>query len=140
MSQEATMDFIDFEKVSIAEAKAVYKGDEPVKEEVNWEPKRNPKLPSDLKLQNETISWLMSLPENLRPLHLARQFPRIANKLAEAWQRPVNCDKVFDELMIDHRGTRQGFSHEVAKEIADLRGYYNTEVYVQKMDTWTLTL
>jgi hypothetical protein len=83
---------------------------------------------------------MVSLPENLRPLHLARQFPRIANKLAEVWQRPVICDKVFEDLMIDNRGTRQGFPHDVAKEIGDLRGYYNTEVYVPKLDTWTLTL
>ncbi len=134
------MDFIDFEKVSLAEAKAVHKGDELEKHEENWESKREPLLPSDLKLQNETITWMMSLPENLRPLHLARQYPRIANKIAEAWQRPVVCDKVFEDLMLDHRGTRQGFPHDIAKEIADLRGYYNTEVYVPKLDTWTLTL
>lgn len=134
------MDFIDFEKVSIADARAVYKGDEPVKEEENWEAKRQPEIPSDLKLGGETVVWLMSLPENLRPLHLARKFPRIANKFADAWQRPVICDKIFDELMLDHRGTRKGFPLEVAKEITELRAYYSNEVYVQKQDNWTLTL
>jgi hypothetical protein len=134
------MDFIDFEKVSVAAARAVIKGEEPVKQEENWDAKRQPVIPSDLKLDGESAVWLMSLPSNLRPLHLARKFPRIANKLAEAWKRPVNCDKVFDELMMDHRGTRKGFPHEVAKEIADLRGYYNAEVYVRTQDTWTLTL
>jgi len=135
------MDFIDFEKVSVAQARAVQKGEEPVKQEENWEAKRQPKLLAEMKLQNDTIVWLMSLPSNVRPLHLARQFPRIANKIAEAWQRPVICDKVFAELIIDHRGTRQGFPHEVAKEISDLKGYFCTEVFVEKQqDPWKLTL
>lgn len=134
------MDFIDFEKVSVAEARAVHKGEETVKQEENWAAKRQPEIPSDRKLSGSTVVWMMSLPSNIRPLHLARKFPRIANKLAEGWQRPVICDKIFDELMMDHRGTRKGFPHEVAKEIGDLRGYYNTEVYVRAEETWTLTL
>jgi hypothetical protein len=134
------MDFIDFEKVSVEDAKAALKGDEKPVQQENWEPKRQPKIASDLKLSDEACTWLMSLPANVRPLHLARQFPRITNRFAEVWKRPVICDKIFDELMLDHRGTRKGFPLEVAKEITDLRGYYNTEVYVQKQDTWTLTM
>jgi len=135
------MDFIDFEKVSVADARGMITGEEPVKQVENWEHRRQLKLPTELKLQDDTIVWLMSLPSNVRPLHLARKFPRIANKIAEAWQRPVICDKIFAELIIDHRGTRQGFPHEVAKEISDLKGYFCTEVFVEKQqDTWTLTL
>lgn len=132
---------LNFEKVSIAEAKAVLKGEEEKnKVAEDWSKKRQPVLPSDLKLRDSTIVWLMELPVDVRPLHLARKFPRIANKLSDNWTRPLICDGIFEELMIDHRGTRQGFPEEVAKEITSLRGYYNTEVYTPKQDTWTLTL
>lgn len=130
-----------FEKVSITEAIAAKKEDEaPPKQDIDWSRRRQPLLPSEIKLQNETCTWLVALPAHVRPLHLARKFPRIANKLAAEWARPVNCDKIFEELMIDHRGTRKGFPVEIAKEITELRAYYNTEVFVAKRDTWELTL
>ena len=131
----------NFEKVSIAEAKAVIKGEEAsVKQDENWSAKRGPELPSDRKLTNETCTWLVALPPEVRPLLLARKYPRIANRIADVWQRPVNCDKVFEDLMIDHRGTRQGFPVEVAKEITELRAYFNTVVCAGVQDIWTLTI
>ena len=130
-----------FEKVTIEDAIAAKKAeDEPVKEDVNWAFKRRQLLSSEMKLQNETCAWLVALPERVRPLHLARKFPRIANQLASAWTRPVVCDQIFDELMLDHRGKRQGFPLEIAREITELRAYFSTEVFVVKQDAWTLTL
>lgn len=123
-------DVVAFEKVSIAEAKAALHGKEqPSRRARDWTYARSPLQSSDVKLEDATIEWLLDLPEHVRPLRLARKFPRIANKLSREWKRPVNCDRIFDELMIDYRGTRQGFPFEVAKEITELRAYFSEEVF-----------
>ena len=134
-------DTFSFEKVSIAEAIESLKGDDtPIKHEEDWNAKRNPELSSDRRLTEMTAAWLLALPVEIRPLQLARNFPRIVNRLSGVWQRPVNCDKVFEDLMIDNRGTRRGFSLEIAKEITELRAYYNTVICVDRQELWTLTL
>jgi hypothetical protein len=130
---------IDFQKISIAEAKAAIEG-ERKNEYVSWEGKRRQLMRADTDLLNETCSWLVELPVHVRPLRVARQFPRIANNIASSWRRPNECDRVFEDLIVDHRGTRKGFPSEVAKEITDLKNYYNVEVYKRKEDTWVLTI
>ncbi len=133
------MDSIEFEKVSVAEARAVLKDEqEALAPAEDWRAKRDPLIPDDMKLQQSTIDWVLGLPQEIRPLRLARKFPRIANKLASVWKQPSACDKVLDELLIDHRGSRQGFPHEVALEISSLKTYYTSVLYVRKDDIWTL--
>lgn len=124
-----------FEKVSIDEARAAHKGDE-----AEWINQRQPVLTVDQKLQNHAASWLMSLPESVRPLRLARQFPRIVNTISTEWKRPNVCDKVFDDLTIDHRGNRKGFPLEVMKEISDLKAYYEVEVHKRQKDSWSISI
>lgn len=136
-------DPLAFEKVSIAEAKSALQEREATSnpQQEDWSTRRRPEIISDKRLTNETCVWLVALPPEVRPLRLARKFPRIANRIAGVWQRPVECDKVFDDLMIDRRGTRQGFLFEVAKEIADLRAYFSTEVYrfdIYYNGVWTM--
>jgi len=38
-------------------------------------------------LTDETSQWIAGLPADVRPLTLARKFPRIANSIAELWRR-----------------------------------------------------
>jgi hypothetical protein len=133
-------DTITFEKVSIAEARAAYEGTEGFeKDDPKWTEKRRTMIASEFVLQDETRQWLDAIPIRVRPRQLSRQFPRIVNNLFSIWRRPDACLKAFDDLMIDHRGTRKGFPLEVAKEITDLKVYYMTEVYQMKPDTWVLT-
>ncbi len=131
---------IAFEKVSFAEARAALRGPEgKSQEDSKWAEQRKPPISSDLTLLVETSEWLTAMPEHVRPTHLPQAFPRVANKIFNAWKRPEACLKVFDELMMDSRGTRKGFPLEVAREITNLRVYYTTEVYKMKPDTWVLT-
>lgn len=140
-------DPLDFEFVSLSDAKkvseeaqaniAVNRKPETVQEEQDWTKVRQPQIAFDLQLQQETAEWLLGLPNDIRPLHLAKKFPRVANNIARAWRRPAICDDVFEELMIDHRGTRQGFPEEVAMEIATLAEYYRAVAYPKKDDVWT---
>jgi hypothetical protein len=133
-------DDIAFEKVTIAEASAVLRGAAvPTKDDSTWAEKRSKPQPSDLMLMDDTREWLRALPPEIKPVHLTQKFPRIVNKICGAWRRPEQCLKIFDELMMDRRGTRQGFPIDVVREITHLRVYYTTEVYKMKPDTWTIS-
>jgi len=86
-------------------------------------------------LLEATATWLAQLPERTRPLELARQFPRIANKLCELWKRPSVCDRYLDDLVIDRRGGRKGFPLKIAGELSELRAYY-TRLYPRSHGAW----
>ena len=81
------------------------------------------------KLLPRTSEWMATLQANFQPRELARQFPRIANAMATAWSDPGGCEAYFDELLIDRRGQRTGFSPDVLRELKELRRYY---AHVQK--------
>jgi hypothetical protein len=122
-----SMDSIQFEKVSIVEAKAVLNEDDlRARQEKNWEHLRRLPGPSDLKLKASTYSWLLTLPTEVWPLWLVKQFPRIANHFADVWGWPTACENLFVELLLDHRGTRKGFPVQVSREIMALKVYFDT--------------
>ena len=76
------------------------------------------------RLLSSTIDWLAGLPPNVRPLTLARKFPRVANRIAKEWREPSACRRDFDDLVYDKRGTRRGFPPDVYVELLALRDYY----------------
>ena len=71
-----------------------------------------------------SLDWLSHLPSNVRPRALLTHFPRIANLVALQWNNPATCRAYFDDLLIDHRGTRKGFPADVRRELLALRDYY----------------
>lgn len=76
------------------------------------------------RVQDETVRWLATLPEHVRPVELTRKFPRIANKIALLWRRVARCEEYLDGLVEDRRGGRKGFPIAVAQELAALRRHY----------------
>jgi hypothetical protein len=99
----------------------------------NWDGERRP-TPAE-PLTEAAAGWLVSLPADVRPRELARQFPRIANKLCELWKRPAQCDVYLKKLIMDDRGARKGFPPEVAKELSVLAGHY-ASVYPYRHSIW----
>jgi hypothetical protein len=67
--------------------------------------------------------WLEILPAGVQPRGLVKQFPRIANILARSWDNPDYVERYLSELLIDQRGTRQGFPPDVHLELLNLRDY-----------------
>ncbi|PFH11989.1 hypothetical protein BCF11_4461 [Collimonas sp. PA-H2] len=120
------MDSIPFEKVSVSEAKAVLDAELRSRQEKNWEQLRRLHGPADLKLQEQTYNWLLSLPTEIWPLWLIKHYPRIANQFAEVWPRRAAGEKLFAELLLDQRGTRKGFPADVSREIMALKLYFDT--------------
>ena len=74
-------------------------------------------------LLDHTVQWANALPENVRPLTLMRQFPRVANMLALLWAE-TTCtpfDEYMESLVVDRRGNRQGFPPTVMSDLLSLR-------------------
>ena len=68
-----------------------------------------------------TVRWVAALPRAVWPLSLLREFPRIANRLAQAWPTPLSFDAYLDSLLHDRRGGRRGFPGDVQDELLNLR-------------------
>jgi hypothetical protein len=71
-----------------------------------------------------TVRWIARLPQNVRPLNLLRQFPRVANALATNWTDPRAFRTYLYNLLVDTRGNRKGFPPEVLAELMTLRSYF----------------
>ena len=72
-----------------------------------------------------TFKWIAALPREVRPLELLKQYPRIANMLAQAWHDPSAFREYMFDLLIDRRGGRQGFPQAVRSELLRLRTYFD---------------
>ena len=71
-----------------------------------------------------TRRWVNDLPQHLEPQALLRLFPRIANRLANAWGDADACRMIFDELLADKRPGRRGFPPEVVSDLVRLRAHF----------------
>ena len=113
---------LEFTTVSVEEARRALEG-EPAKPVASKSTiKRTPTLTEPL--LDVTRTWLASLPQGVRPMELARQFPRIANRLRHLWKQVAKCEEYLDALLVDRRGTRKGFPPKIAQELEALREYY----------------
>ncbi len=128
---------IPFEKISVEEAKTCTRmeRDTPQGFGKNWDAYRGAMAQPRPNIK-ELLPWVQQLPANVRPRQLVIQYPRIANKLVELWTKPILCDKYFSELMLDQRGTRQGFPPEIALELAALQQHFNTHVLHHHFTVW----
>ncbi len=48
---------------------------------------------------------------------LARRFPHVVNRLAEAWPAPALAIDLIDDLLVDRRGARRGFPADALAEL-----------------------
>lgn len=81
--------------------------------------------------------WLTEIPPHILPRRTAEQFRHVVNEIVRLWKSPRQLDRYFDSLLIDHRGGRRGFPMTVALELANLRQYYQEEVYPLNFCIWT---
>jgi hypothetical protein len=124
---------LEFERISVEEAVKTIERNVRPSNVKDWDCDRRPR-PAE-PLTEAAAAWLASLSHEVRPLELARQFPRIANKLCALWKRPAQCDVYIRQLMMSDRGVRKGFPNEVAREISVLANHYAT-VYPYRHSIW----
>lgn len=90
--------------------------------QTDWAGRRKAQ-PADVLLP-ATRRWLDAMPNEYRPLELAKQFARLANLIASNWNNPRECSAFIYSLLRDQRGGRRGFPREVMEDIVNLRMYY----------------
>lgn len=112
-----------YEKVSIAEAREVSVKQ---KERPQYAHLRRPTDPGQIRLSHATALWIMGLPKDVRPLVLARKYPRIANLLAKVWEFPAVFEARVGGYLLDERGTRQGFPVEVLQDLFNLKNFVSS--------------
>ncbi|MCO5106983.1 MAG: hypothetical protein M9907_07850 [Burkholderiaceae bacterium] len=71
-----------------------------------------------------SLPWAYRLPVT------RQRFPHVLNRLAAEWEVPMRFLGLMDELLIDHRGNREGFPFDSVLELTNLREYYLNEVHV----------
>ena len=68
--------------------------------------------------------WLASLPPDVRPTSLAKQYPRLVNFIAFAWNDETATGMLLTDLLDDHRGGEDGFPAAVFRELRALHDHY----------------
>jgi hypothetical protein len=113
---------LEFKTVSVEEARRALEGEpaKPGASKLTHKRTRTPKEP----LLDVTRTWLASLPQDVRPMELPRQFPRIANRLRQLWKQVARCEEYLDALLVDRRSTRKGFPPKIVQELEALREYH----------------
>jgi hypothetical protein len=91
-------------------------------------------------LSGEALRLLVKLEGKIALLALAGEFPRVLNQIALAWPDPEAARRCFDALMLDERGTREGFPQSVISELASLRHHYFMHVFPENLDPWQRSL
>jgi len=89
-------------------------------------------------LNREAENLISGLPEAVRPLQLRENFPRICNQIAELWAIPELAIPFFDDLLIDNRGGRNGFSLSIITEVSNLREHFVATYAPHKLDVWNI--
>lgn len=87
-------------------------------------------------LASAAVKWIQQLPRHIQPAQTAAQFPHIANALAATWQTPQACRAYFDQVLLDHRGSRRGFPKAVASELSALKDFYDSVVHPTQQTVW----
>jgi hypothetical protein len=90
----------------------------------DWSALRAPLTDADRVLLSETHLWLRKVPRAFHPRQFCLQFPRAANRLARAWDDPVQVDRLLAELLSDQRGDRTGFPPRIVAELKLLRQFH----------------
>lgn len=73
-----------------------------------------------------TLQWAASLPPNVRPSALLRQYARIANLIAANWRKPGAFDDYMESLLTNKRGKRRGFPPDIMMELLALQRWHDT--------------
>jgi hypothetical protein len=105
----------------------------------DYERLRNPAQGGAGQLDAEGQRLFESLPTNLRLTEITTKYPRILNQLAKVWIDPDKTKRYFEEMFLDARGQRSGFSDAVIIELMALRDHYLrivTDRPVRKSGAW----
>ena len=124
---------VEFHECSVADAGQKIEDESEQLGERSWISERTQQ--DDNVLLDSTLTWMASLPKDVRPMALAARYPRIANNIAGIWRRVARCEEYLESLVVDRRGDRAGFPPNVGFELNNLRGFY-AELHPSNRSCW----
>lgn len=92
-------------------------------------------LPEPLDMRAQRL--FASLPYALRMPITRQRFPHVLNRIAADWDAPARLLHLMDELLLDQRGSREGFPFETVLELTNLREYYLNELHADMRERLT---
>ena len=92
-------------------------------------------IPGAPQLSSQAQRVLLRMPANARPLRCTQEHPWMLDRLLATWETPATFRRQLNDLLIDSRGNRQGFSFDTLAELSALGDYYNTHVN-PLVDSW----
>ena len=91
---------------------------------------RNPRVkraPQERVMSMIALAWLDTLPNEARPVATAERHPHVVNKFAVIWRDESRVRDYFEDLLLDTRQGRQGFTHDVLDELGRLLEHFDAE-------------
>ena len=92
-------------------------------EAARWATVRRPERACDRALTGTARLWLRKLPSRRRPLRLCARHPRVANRIAWCWHDTLLSSQLLEDLLLDRRGDRRGFSAAILRELKRLQEF-----------------
>ena len=89
---------------------------------------RRPGRPEDRTPMAFTVRWANEFPYGRRPDLLLERYPHVANRLALCWADKALAERLFEDLLVDKRGGRKGFSSTVRAELLHLHWELHAQV------------
>jgi len=90
---------------------------------IKWALLRRALRPEDKFVLADTKDLLAHLPDEVCPIMLAENYPRIINEIRLRWTDTEALMSYFTELTTDLRGDREGFSEPILAEILALKAH-----------------
>lgn len=119
---------IEFEPVTVEEVRGMLKPLTPPTFFKATDPfKALRKKETQVELQGYALTWMARLPRPAQPRETANRYARIVNRLAALYSMPDKYQEYLADLLIDRRGTRQGFPEVVTTELQALQKHFNSQ-------------
>jgi hypothetical protein len=90
-------------------------------------------------LTSDALRLIAALEMRVVLRELPAKFPNVLNRVAQVWKDANRADVLFDGLLFDTRGGRQGFSLEAVTELTRLREFHR-QMFPRKTDVWSEVL
>lgn len=93
--------------------------------------------PAQRVMGNKRLADLLAATPDKYPYALEASYGRILGRIMSLWDDPIALQMLFEDLMVDKRGDRQGFPTAVANDIYRLSMMYDSlRESEQEIDPW----
>jgi len=102
-------------------------------------PSQTQAAPAQRVMGNKRLADLFAATPDKYPYALEASYGRILERIMSLWDDPIALQVLFEDLMVDKRGGRQGFPSPVTNDIYRLSVMYDSlRESAQELDPWAM--